>query len=151
MDIGTPERYLQGTVDILEGAVHTELAARLADAGRRPADTGVMEGELRTPSLIGAGSVVHRGAVVGSHAVLGERVTVGAGARIERSALLDGVHVGEGTTIVNAIISPGAVIGDNCTIEGDVVIGAGVEIEPGDIVPGGARIFPGVDQAKRGA
>src|SRR5215207_693777 len=29
MDIGTPERYLQGTFDILEGTVETEVAARM--------------------------------------------------------------------------------------------------------------------------
>ena len=34
MDIGTPERYLQGTFDILEGTVATEVAARMGDGLR---------------------------------------------------------------------------------------------------------------------
>ena len=33
MDIGTPERYLQASWDILTGAVRTEVAARVDDAG----------------------------------------------------------------------------------------------------------------------
>ena len=37
MDIGTPDRYLQGTFDILEGTVATEVAARMGSgfAARR--------------------------------------------------------------------------------------------------------------------
>src|SRR5438876_29497 len=31
LDIGTPERYLQGTFDILSGRVRTELGGRLED------------------------------------------------------------------------------------------------------------------------
>ncbi len=43
LDIGTPERYLQGTFDIIEGNVHTAVRERLGadwlaiDAGRRGA------------------------------------------------------------------------------------------------------------------
>ena len=33
LDIGTPERYLQGTFDILEGNVSTEIGRRLGEAG----------------------------------------------------------------------------------------------------------------------
>lgn len=142
IDIGTPERYLQGTFDILEGAVHTEVGAQLADAGRVLCDGGLVEGEVRAPALIGPGCVIERGAVVGGRTVLGAGVMVGAGARVEGSALLDRVRVGPGSTVVSAIVSPGAVLGANCSIGAEAVIGAGVEIEPGDVVPAGSRIFP---------
>ena len=33
LDIGTPERYLQGTYDILEGKVTTEVGGRLRGSG----------------------------------------------------------------------------------------------------------------------
>jgi mannose-1-phosphate guanylyltransferase len=143
MDIGTPDRYLQGTFDILDGTVHTEVGARLARAGRVLCDDGRVEGSLRAPALIGADCVIERDAIVGGRTVLGAGVVVGAGARVESSALLDGVRVGAGSTIVSSIVSPGAVIGANCTVEGDTVIGAGVQIEPGVVVGAGARIFPG--------
>ena len=33
LDIGTPDRYLQGTYDILEGNVTTQIGRRLRDPG----------------------------------------------------------------------------------------------------------------------
>jgi mannose-1-phosphate guanylyltransferase len=148
MDIGTPDRYLQGTFDILKGAVQTALGARLTDAGGTLSGGATVDGELRGPALVGAGSVIERGAVVGGRVVLGAGVRVGAGARVESSAILDGVQIGPGATLVSAIVSPGAVIGSNCIVEADSVIGAGVEIQPGDTVAAGARIFPEVEQNK---
>jgi mannose-1-phosphate guanylyltransferase len=142
IDIGTPERYLQGTFDILEGAVRTEVGAQLADAGGVLCDGALVEGEVRAPALIGPGCGIERDAVVGGRTVLGAGVTVSAGARVESSAVLDGVRVGPGSTLVSAIVSPGAVLGASCTIGAEAVIGAGVEIEPGAVVPAGSRIFP---------
>ena len=52
LDIGTPERYLQGTFDILEGRV----ATRVARGGRRGG--GSVEGDVRGPAVIGAGATV---------------------------------------------------------------------------------------------
>jgi mannose-1-phosphate guanylyltransferase len=145
MDIGTPDRYLQGTFDILEGTVRTGVGERLADAGRVLVDGSDVRGEVVAPVLLGSGCVIERDAVVGGRAVLGAGVSVGAGARVESSALLDGVRVGAGSKIGSAIVSPGAVIGPGCIVEADAVIGAGVEIEPGGVVSAGARIFPGMD------
>jgi mannose-1-phosphate guanylyltransferase len=145
MDIGTPDRFLQGTFDILEGTVRTGVGEQLADAGRVLVDGSDVRGEVVAPALLGLGCVIERGAVVGGRAVLGAGVSVGAGARVESSVLLDGVRVGAGSTMVSAILSPGAVVGANCSVGADAVIGAGVEIEPGGVVAAGARIFPGMD------
>ena len=56
MDIGTPERYLQATFEILEGDVRTEVGRRVAEAG----------GVLREGSVNGASGIVHAPALVGS-------------------------------------------------------------------------------------
>jgi mannose-1-phosphate guanylyltransferase len=148
MDIGTPERYLQGTFDILEGAVQTAIGSELAAAGQILSDGSTVNGELRAPALVGNGCTIESGAVVGRRTVLGSDVRVGAGARIESSVVLDGADIGTGATLGSTIISPGAMIGANCVVGADSVIGAGVRIPPGDVVPAGARIFPEVDQAK---
>jgi mannose-1-phosphate guanylyltransferase len=143
MDIGTPERYLQATFDILEGRVHTEIGARLETSGRVLADGCAIDGELVAAVLAGAGCEVATGASVGPRTVLGRRVQIGSEARIEGAVLLDDVRVGARSTIRGAIIAPGAVIGEDCRIEDDVVIGAEVSVGSGNVVARGARIFPG--------
>lgn len=143
MDIGTPERYLQATFDILEGRVDTEIGARLQAAGRVLADDCAIDGRLVAAVLAGAGCEVATGASVGPRTVLGSRVQIGSGARIEDAAVLDDVRVGARSTIRGAIIAPGAMIGEDCRIEDDVVIGTQVSVGSGNVVARGARIFPG--------
>jgi mannose-1-phosphate guanylyltransferase len=144
MDIGTPQRYLQATFDILEGAVETAIGVRLAAAGRALADRADVRGKLVAPLLAGPDCVVAEDAIVGGRTVLGAGVEIGPGARVESSALLDGARVGAHTIVRSAIVGPDVVIGDDCHIEGDVVLGAGVEIGSHNVLAAGARIFPGV-------
>jgi mannose-1-phosphate guanylyltransferase len=143
MDIGTPQRYLQATFDILEGRVDTEIGSRLGASQRRLANESTIDGELVAPVLAGARCAVQAGAVVGGRVVLGRRVEIGPDARVEDAALLDGVRVGARSTIRGAIIGPGVVIGDDCRIDEDVVLGADVTVGSGNVVAAGARIFPG--------
>lgn len=143
MDIGTPQRYLQATFDILEGRVDTEIGARLGESQRRLANDSTIDGMLVSPVLAGAGCAVQAGAVVGGRVVLGRRVEIGPDARIADAALLDGVHVGARSTIRGAIIGPGVVIGEDCRIDEDVMLGAEVTVGSGNVVASGARIFPG--------
>ena len=145
LDVGTPERYLQGTYDILEGNVATQIGRRLKDCGLTLTDQATVEGEIIAPAIVGAGSVVEPHAVVGARTVLGREVRVQAGARVEGSVVLDGVTVGAGSTVSAAIIGPGVTIGESCQIGGDVVIGEGAKIGANSILEAGARIFPGVE------
>jgi mannose-1-phosphate guanylyltransferase len=125
LDIGTPDRYLQGTFDILSGAVKTAVQG---------ADDGV---------LVLEGCEVAPGARVGPDAVLGPGVSVGEEAVIERSVVLAGARIGAASHLRDAIIAPHARVGDDCLIELGVV-GEGVVVEPGSKPPPGARIFPDV-------
>jgi len=68
IDIGTPERYLESTYDLLSGRVVSDLPARDPSG-----------------SLIGEGSHV-AGAVIGPLSVLGRDCTVGEGSTVEHSA-----------------------------------------------------------------
>jgi mannose-1-phosphate guanylyltransferase len=103
MDIGTPERYLQATWDILEGRVATRVATR---------PDGVH---------VAPGAEVHSGASVGPRAVVSEGCRVGAGAQIEESVLLAGCEIGEGARIGGSILSPGVVVAAGAGLEGAVV------------------------------
>src|SRR5947209_13149423 len=145
LDIGTPARYLQGTFDILAGAVHTDTGDVLAAAGGVIAEGANLAGTALGPALIGPGSVVEPGAQVGPQAVLGPGVRVAAGARVERSVLLDDVRVGADATVFDAILARDVQIGERCRIEGGAVLGEGVRIGPDNMVRAGARIFPRVE------
>jgi mannose-1-phosphate guanylyltransferase len=144
MDIGTPDRYLQATYDILEGKVITEVGRQLGDHGLALVDTAVVEGRVVAPVLLAAGCSVAPRALVGDRSVLGEGVRVAERCRIEASVLLDGVEVAAGTTISASIIGPDVTIGEHCHIEGGVMLGQGVKIGSGNTLAAGARIFPGV-------
>jgi mannose-1-phosphate guanylyltransferase len=72
-------------------------------------------------------------------------VTVGEGAHIESSVLLDGSEVGPGSIVRGSIVGGGVVIGERCRIEGGVVLGAGVKLGAGNVLAARARIFPNVE------
>jgi mannose-1-phosphate guanylyltransferase len=145
LDIGTPERYLQGTYDILEGNVITELGRRLGESGLVLQDGATVAGRVVAPALVGEGSEISAGAIVGGRTVLGRRVRVGAGSHVESSVVLDDATVGARTTIRGSIVGLGAAIGSHCHIEDLVVLGEGVTVGPGNVLAAGARIFPGVE------
>jgi mannose-1-phosphate guanylyltransferase len=145
LDIGTPDRYLRGTYDILEGKVSTEVGQELRSHGLALVDAASIDGRVVAPVLVAAECSVAPRALVGDRSVLGEGVKVGEGARVEASVLLERVSVGAATTIRSSIIGRGATIGDRCHIEGGVVIGEGVKIGSGNMLAAGARIFPGVE------
>jgi mannose-1-phosphate guanylyltransferase len=145
LDIGTPERYLQGTYDILEGNVRTEVGERLSESGLSLLDGATVRGRVVAPALLRAGCDVAEGAIVGGRTVLGHNVTVAERAHVESSVLLDGVSVGARTTISSSIVGPGAVIGDHCHVYGGVVLGEQVKLGRGNVLTAGARIFPRVE------
>jgi mannose-1-phosphate guanylyltransferase len=144
LDIGTPERYLQATYDILEGHVRTDVGRRLAEARLVAVDDGTIDGRVVAPVLVGPGCTLRAESVVGDRSVLGHRVTIGEGAHVESSVLLDGVSVGARATVRASIVGPEAEIGDHCRLEGGVVLGQGVRLGAGNALAAGARIFPGV-------
>jgi mannose-1-phosphate guanylyltransferase len=124
IDIGTPERYLEATWDLLAGRVESTLPER-----------------DETGSLVYGGSLT-AGAHIGPQAVLGPHCSVGPDAAIERSVLYDRVVVGADAVIRESIIGAGARIGDRVRMQ-DAVIGSGAVVEDGTTLEPGARIEPG--------
>ena len=147
MDIGTPERYLQGTFDILEGNVDTAVRERLGDdwlaiedgAERaRPrdpagADRTRLSRSPRAPTSaaswcsatacrIGADSTVERAVILAGHADRGRL----RAARLHRRRRLPGRATARRVT-------GGAVLGERVSIGAD------------NVITRGARIFPGVE------
>ena len=144
LDIGTPERYLEGTFDILEGTVSTAVAERLGD-GFLSVDPGAdNEGRVIPAALVEDGCRIAPGARIGGRAVLEAGVTVGEHTTIEQAVVLRGASIGAHCTLSRCIVGAGAQIGDHTHVEGLAVLGEGVTIGAGNVVTNGARVFPGV-------
>jgi mannose-1-phosphate guanylyltransferase len=144
MDIGTPDRYLQGTLDILEGIVLTEVGRRISDAAASPAVSTNGHGHYTSSAVLDTGCNVGSGAQVSGGTVLGRGVTVGENTTIRRSVVLDGASIGADCTLDGCIVGAGVRIGDGCRVDGMSVLGDNVGLGAGNIVSNGARIFPGV-------
>lgn len=104
MDIGTPERYLQASWDILERRVETRV---------EPTAPGM---------LVGAGAEVATSATLGPRVVLGPGCRVGSGAWIRDSVMLDGCEIGEGARVEGSILSAGVEVESGARLN-DVVVG----------------------------
>jgi mannose-1-phosphate guanylyltransferase len=144
LDIGTPERYLQGTFDILEGNVQTSVRERLGSGYLSVSADARVSGRAIPPAVIESGASVAEGAHVGSLVVLGHDVRVGAGSTVERSVILNGTDIGENCILRDCIVAAGCRIGAGTRVEEGAVLGEGVTLGADNTIAGGARIFPGV-------
>jgi mannose-1-phosphate guanylyltransferase len=104
MDIGTPDRYLQASWDILEGGVETQV---------RPTAPGL---------LVGGDAVIDEEASVGPRAVVSGGCRVDRGAEVTDSVLLDGCTVGRDASVQGSILAPGAEVAPGARLI-DAVIG----------------------------
>lgn len=145
LDIGTPERYLQGTFDIIEGAVKTEVTERLGKDYVAIADGVEPRGRVVPPAVIERGCSVAEGAQVGSLVVLGDGVSIGRDARVERSVVMQGAEIGEGCVLRDCVVAAGAKIGANTQITGGAVLGEGVTVGADNVLTRGVRVFPHVE------
>jgi mannose-1-phosphate guanylyltransferase len=145
LDIGTPERYLQGTFDIIEGNVQTDVLERLGNGYISVADDAVTTGRVVPPAVVERGCRIGAGAHVGSLVVLGAGVSVGDHARIERSVVLQGAEIGGDCVLTDCIVGAGARIGDRTVISGGAVLGEGVTVGADNILTAGMRVFPNTE------
>jgi mannose-1-phosphate guanylyltransferase len=125
IDIGTPERYLEATYDLLSGRVESELPPR-----------------DETASLIYEGCITS-GARIGPLSVLGRHCSVGDHTVVERSVLHDSVRVGHECEIVESVLAEGARVEDGARIGPDAIVGGGAVVGAGAVVGPGTRVAPG--------
>ena len=125
MDIGTPERYLQATRDILRGVVETPVSPSNGANGAIP------------PVLIGAGCEVAPDARLGPDTTLGDGAGVESGAAVTASSIHAGVVVGEGAVVEDSIVGARARVGAGAQLEAETIIGEGAVVPPGAHLTGG--------------
>lgn len=145
IDVGTPERYLQGSADILAGRMRTSVRERLADHGVARGEDCHVEGHVHGPVVMGDGCRIAEGAVVGPGTVLGHRVILEPGATVADAVVLDDARIGRAADVRGAIVSPGAHVGPDCLVAGGAVLGPGVRAGAGNVFDRGVRVFPGVE------
>jgi mannose-1-phosphate guanylyltransferase len=124
LDIGTPERYLQASFDIVTGAVEVDHRPRAAGPGGGDRD-------------------IAPDARIGELVVLGEDVHVGAGASIERSVVLAGAQIGAGCVLRDSIVAQRARIGPYVELRDGVVVGEDAQIAAHRLVAAGTRVAVG--------
>jgi mannose-1-phosphate guanylyltransferase len=124
IDIGTPERYLEATYDLLGGRVASTLPER--------DETGSL---IYPPCLTS-------GAHIGPQSVLSPHCSVGTDSTVDRSVLQEGVLVGPDCVIRESVLAEGVRVGEGAQIGPLAVLGAGVVVEPGATVGPGARVAP---------
>jgi mannose-1-phosphate guanylyltransferase len=149
LDIGTPQRYLQGTFDIVEGNVTTGVGEKLACDGTSVAPDVEVRGRVIGPAVLEAGAKVADGAQVGPLAVIGRGVEVGPGSTVERSVVLAGTTIGADCELRDCIVAPDCRVGQGSRLIDGAMLGEGVVLGAGNVVAGGARIFPGVQLPDR--
>jgi mannose-1-phosphate guanylyltransferase len=104
VDIGTRDRYLQATWDILEGRVETRV---------KPTAPGL---------LVGPGTEVAADASLGPRAVLSAGCSVAGGAKVRESVLFDGCSIGEGAEVSGSVLAAGVTVAPGAKLT-DALVG----------------------------
>jgi mannose-1-phosphate guanylyltransferase len=124
IDIGTPERYMEATFDLLAARAESELPPR-----------------DETDSLVYDASITS-GARIGPLSVVGRHCSVGDRSVVERAVLHDDVRIGRDSVVTEAIVAGGARLGDGVRVEPGAIVGAGATVASGAMVESGARVAP---------
>jgi mannose-1-phosphate guanylyltransferase len=136
LDVGTPEAFVQGSCDLVLGAL-----ASTALPG--PAAEALVLGDAR----------VAPGARVSAGTTIGHRAVVEVGAVVEGSVVFEGATIGAGAVVRNSIVGYGATVAGTTTVGGatvraatadGVVIGDGAFVGAGNELARGLRVWPGM-------
>ena len=145
MDIGTPERYLQASWDILEGRVKTLAGSRLDHAGLLVESDGGVDpaATIQPPALIETDVAAAADASIGPRAVIARGAQLGEGAVVADSVVLPRSRIAAGARVIESIIAPGVHVGEGARVGPDAVLGEDAEVKAGTRVGAGARVPPG--------
>ncbi len=106
-DLGTPQRYLDGTAAVVDGRCAWPAGPDMAaQDGALVHVTARVDGTLGPGTVVGAGCAVERDAEVGA-SVLFDRAHVGHGARVRASILGEAARVAAGAVLDGAVVADG--------------------------------------------
>ena len=125
LDVGTPEAFVQGSCDVVLGALPSSAL------NCPPGECLVLgDASVAAGARLSGGTTVGRGAVIESGAV------------VSGSVIFDGAVIGSGAIVRDSIVGKDAVIAGGAAVLG-VVIGDGAYVGPGNELARGLRLWPG--------
>jgi mannose-1-phosphate guanylyltransferase / phosphomannomutase len=143
-DIGNLDQYRQANYDALEG----KLALNIPGIQLR-GNIWIGEGvdlddldQVEGPAFIGNNCRIAREASVGPNSVLGANSTLRERARIERSVIDSGTHIGRSAIVEGAVIGRSCDIRTHARLHEGVAIGDEVMIGAESVIYPGVRIYP---------
>jgi len=164
-DVGNLDQYRQANYDALDGKIELNISG-IQLRGNIWIGEGVDLDDLdqiEGPAFIGNNCRLAQGADVGPYSVLGANSTLRERARIERSVIEAGTHIGRSAIVEGAIVGrscdirtharlhEGVAIGDEVRIGAESVVYPGVRIYPYKEVESGAHVHSSVIWESRGA
>ncbi|MFA4929347.1 MAG: NDP-sugar synthase [Patulibacter sp.] len=144
MDIGTPERYLEGTADILAGRVRTRVAERLLEGAVDASATVAADLDLSPQALVDAGARIGSGVRIGAGSVIGRNVTIADDVTVDNAVILEGARISSGARLEQCVVGEHAQIGANVRLSGSVMVGEGAVIGANNALDRGMRVMPRV-------
>jgi len=150
MDIGTPEKYLQLHLDLLNGSSvhHSWLASEEVIIGEQSSidPTAQMKG----PILIGSNCTIGRNVRLTGPVVIGSNCAILEDATIEASIIWRNTCLEPGVNLRDSILADNILLNASCTIHGsvlgdDVTVVSGAKLEPGSKILPGTVVKPKAD------
>ncbi len=137
LDVGTADRYLAATADLLGGRQGAPVAgASERSPGVWQLGAPTIDGTVLASSLVADAAVVAEGSLVEA-SVVGRGAQVEGGAVLRRSVMLAGARAGAGAQITDSIIGPGALVGAGAVLGDLTIVGAGASVGKGTHHVGG--------------
>ncbi len=99
LDIGTPQRYLQANLDLIDGKIISSV-------------------EFDNNSIVGENSLIKNGATV-RRSIIGDNVTIEENAVVENSVIWSNAKIGANAQIIDSVIGHNLEVKENILIDGN--------------------------------
>ncbi|MDX1510877.1 MAG: NDP-sugar synthase [Nitriliruptorales bacterium] len=146
-DLGTPDRWLEGTRLALAGDLDWPTLDRMEVTGDRVlADAASVADDAVVRGPVGLdGANVASGATVGPNTFLGARVGIGAAAVVTDSVVMEGSEIGDGVVLDRVIVGRNSRIDAGALIGRGAVLGHEQHVVAGDVLAPDERRPPRTD------
>lgn len=154
MDIGTPDKYIQATADLLNGRLKHNLQPEgdlLWDRVWAGEGTFVHAGARITgPVALGKGCHIAESATITGPTVLGDYCRVEAEAALEGVIAWDNATFGPKSRTSSSVIATNAQVGPESIVEEGAIVGDNAYTGVGNHLARGVKVWPGIALPDRG-
>ncbi len=143
-DIGNLDQFRQANFDALDGLVELEIPGIRLRGNVWIGDSVGLDDvdHVEGPAFVGSNCRIAGDATVGAYTVLSNGVTLRDHARVSRSVIDVGTHIGRSAVVEGAIIGRQCDIRDHVRVHEGVAIGDQVTVGPEASIFPGVRVYP---------